>query len=124
MRALSMDLRERIVEAVLDGNESMSRIAKRFGVSQKTVEKFKYQWRDLGTIEPQTHKAGRKPAFSDKQRQNLKQLVGDNPGITLEELRSKLRMKCSLTTIWNELRRLGYTHKKNSYKLVSSNART
>lgn len=124
MKALSMDLRERILNAVLDGSESMSRIAERFGVSPKTVEKLKYQWRDLGTLEPQTHKAGRKPAFSDKQRQKLKQLVVDNPSITLEELRSKLQIKCSLTTIWNELRRLGYTHKKSSYKLVSSNART
>lgn len=63
----------------------MSPIAERFGVSQRTVEKFKYQWRDLGALEPQTLKVGRKPAFSDAQRHNLKQRVGDNPGITLEE---------------------------------------
>ena len=124
MKALSMDLRERILEAVLDGSESMPRIAARFGVSPKTVEKLKYQWRDLGTLEPQTHKVGRKPAFSDKRRQRLKQLVDGNPNLTLEELRSKLRIKCCLTTIWNELRRLGYTHKKSSYKLVNGNALT
>ena len=96
MRPLSMDLRERILDAVLDGSESMSRIAERFGVSPKTVEKFKYQWRDLGTLEPQTHKSGRKPAFSDKQRQKLKQLVGENPSITLEETMAGARVRSAL----------------------------
>ena len=124
MKALSMDLRERILAAVLEGEESMPRIAARFSVSPKTVEKLQYQWRDLGTLEPQTHKVGRKPVLNDKQRQRLKKLVDDNPNLTLRELRSKLRMKCGITTIWNELRKLGYTHKKSSYEPMSSNVLT
>ncbi|WP_283431043.1 hypothetical protein [Neorhodopirellula lusitana] len=55
-----MDLRERILAAVPEGNESMPKIAARFSVSRKMVQKLKYQWHDLGTLEPQTHKVGRK----------------------------------------------------------------
>lgn len=114
MRALSMDLRERILAAVLESNENMKQVAKRFSVSYKVVQKLKYQWRDLGTLEPQTHKVGRKPSLSSAQRERLDKLIRNDPNLTLEQLRSKLRVDCCLTTIWNELRRLGHTHKKNA----------
>lgn len=114
MKALDMDLRERILAAVLDGKESMPKIAERFSVSHKVVQKLKYQWRDLGTLEPQTHTCGRKRAFSEKQSQRLDQLIRSDPSLTLQQLRSKLRIDCSLTTIWNEAHRLGHTFKKNA----------
>ncbi len=59
MRSLSMDLRTRIIAAVEEGLQNMHQIAERFGVHYKTVQKLEYQWRDLGTLEPQTHKVGR-----------------------------------------------------------------
>ena len=114
MKALDMDLRERILAAALEGKESMPKIAKRFSVSHKVVQKLKYQWRDLGTLVPQTHKVGRKRAFSEKQSKRLDELIRKDPSLTLEQLRSKLRLDCSLTTIWNEARRLGHTFKKNA----------
>ena len=112
MKPLSMDLRERILQAIEEGQESMPRIAERFGVSYQMVQKLKYQWRDLGTIEPQTQNVGRKPVFTQKQREKLDRLVRENPSLTLEQLHAKMRVNCCLTTIWNELRRLGHTHKK------------
>jgi len=42
MRALSMDLRERILAAVQDGKENMKQIAVRFAVSYKVVQKLKF----------------------------------------------------------------------------------
>ena len=124
MSPLSMDLRQRIIDAVIEGSQSMPRIAERFGVSYNMVQKLKYQWRDLGTIEPQTQNVGRKPVLSESQRKKLDKLVRDNPSLTLEQLRSKIRANCCVTTIWNELRRLGHTHKKSSCMPVSSNAPT
>ena len=53
----------------------MPKIAVRFSVSHKVVQKLKYQWRDLGTFEPQTHKVGRKRPWSDKQCERLGELV-------------------------------------------------
>ena len=66
MSPLSMDLRQRIIDAVIESNESMPRIAERFGVSYNMVQKLKYQWRDLGRIEPQTQNVGRKPHRVDQ----------------------------------------------------------
>lgn len=112
MKALSMDLRERILAAVHEGSESMPKIAARFSVSHKMVQKLKYQWRDLGTLAPQTHRVGRKRLLSDKQCERLGKLIDNDPSLTLEQLRSKLRVECCLQTIWHELRRQGLTHKK------------
>jgi len=121
MKALSMDLRERILSAVLEGSESMPKIAARFSVSHKMVQKLKYQWRDLGTLEPQTHKVGRKRLLSEKQCQRLGELVRNAPSLTLEQLRLKLRVSCCLQTIWLELRRQGLTHKKRHCMPASKN---
>lgn len=93
MSPLSMDLRQRIIDAVIEGSESMPRIAERFGVSCNMVQKRKYQWRDLGTIEPQTRNVGRKPLLSESQRKKLDMLVRDNPSLTLEQLRSKIKAR-------------------------------
>lgn len=71
MKALRMDLRERILAAALEGKESMPKIAARFSVSHKVVQKLKYQWRDLGTLEPQTHKVGRKRLLTPQQCERL-----------------------------------------------------
>ncbi|WP_430454879.1 hypothetical protein [Rhodopirellula europaea] len=112
MRALGMDLRERILKAVHEGKESMPKIAIRFSVSHKMVQKLKYQWRDMGTLEPQTHKVGRKRLLTARQCERLDEFVRDDPSLTLEQLRTELRVDCCLKTIWMELRRQGHTHKK------------
>lgn len=107
-----MDLRQRILTAVQDGKESMKQIAERFAVSHQVVQKLKYQWRDLGTLEPQTHRAGRKRSLSPAQSQRLDEMVRANPNQTLAQLKAKLKVECCTMTIWLELRRLGHSYKK------------
>ncbi len=123
MRALSMDLRQRIISAVEQG-ESMTRIAERLEVSYEVVKKLKKQWKELGTLEPQTHVCGRKRILSEAQQNRLIEMVMHNPSLTLREMREKLGVKCSDVTIWNELRRNGFTHKKSSFGRVSASALT
>ena len=107
-----MDLRERILAAVHEGKESMPKIAIRFSVSHKMVRKLKYQWRDIGTLEPQTHKVERKRLLSDKQCERLDKSVCDDPSLTLERPCTKLRVDCCLKTIWMERRRQGTRTKR------------
>lgn len=121
MKALSMDLRERILAAVLDGTESMPEIAKRFSVSYGVVQKLKYQWRDLGTLEPQTHKVGRKRILTDRQCKRLGAMVAKDPNLTLVQLQKKLGADCCLKTIWLELRRQGHSFKKSHSTRLNSN---
>jgi transposase len=112
MKALSMDLRTRIIAAVEEGIENMREIAERFSVHYKTVQKLKYQWRDTKSIEPRVNRVGRKRALSDSQRKRLDELVRSNSNLTLEQLRDRIQATCCTVTIWHEVRRLGHTYKK------------
>lgn len=112
MKALSMDLRTRIIAAVEEGKENMRQIAVRFAVHYKTVQKLKYQWRDHGTIEPKINRKGPKRALSESQSKKLDELVRSNANLTLEQLRDRIKATCCIATIWHEVRRLGHTYKK------------
>lgn len=112
MKALDRDLRERILRAVERG-EAMIRIAARFEVGYSTVKKLKYRQRDTGSTEPLTWRCGRKRALSADKAEHLAQLARDGHNRTLNELRAEIGATCCLTAIWNELQRLGLSHKKS-----------
>ena len=112
MRPLSLDLRERIVAAYEAGEGSHFTIGERFSVSARIVGKLVAQYRELGTLEPQTHLRGRKPAISEDKRKELKKHVKENPDATGEERRVALGLKCSTKTVYQTLRQLGYSYKK------------
>lgn len=42
-------------------------------------------------------------------------MAGSNPNLTLAKLRSKLRLRCSLSLVCRELKRAGFTFKKTFY---------
>ena len=52
MKPYSMDLRQRIITAVEQGDSSIRKIAKRFSVSKNTVERLITRKRTLGHIYP------------------------------------------------------------------------
>ena len=121
MKPLSIDLRQRIVEAYLTGGSSKQQIANRFSVSVSVVKKLISQWHKLGTIEPQYQTVGRKPAFSQEQLQELNQLVENRCDITLAEIQEYFsgRVDCSIVAIHNTLKRLKWDYKKNRYMRLS-----
>ncbi len=83
MKALSMDLRERIVAAYLNKEGSHVVLAKRFRVSPCAVGKLVRQLRERGTLEPQVHLRGRKPAVRSEKEEDLRQHLQK---ITCDEL--------------------------------------
>lgn len=64
MKPLSLDFREQLVAAYETGEESLAEIGRRFSVSGKVVGKLVRQKRELGTLAPQVHRRGRKPAVT------------------------------------------------------------
>ena len=115
MRALSLDFRERIVAAFEAGEDSRASIGRRFAVSGAVVGKLVRQKQDLGTLEPQTHRRGRKPAVSADKLEELKEHLKRYPDATVLERRDALGLKCSEKTLWQTLRKLGWRFKKNPH---------
>jgi len=113
MKPLSMDLRERIVAAYQAGEGSHQDMAERFSVSKAVVGKLVRQQKQLGTLEPQVHRRGRKPAISGQKEQELRAHLAEHPDATLEERHAALKVNCTVKTVWLTLRRWGWRFKKS-----------
>ncbi len=121
MSPLSMDLRQRIVAAYEAGEGSHAVLGVRFCVSARVVGKLVQQQRELGTLEPQVHRRGRKPAIAGKDLKALKKHVKDHPDATGEERRDALKLDCTVKTVYETLHREGISSKK---RLVAQPSRT
>ena len=117
MAAYSLDLRERIVEAVERQIGSKRQIAKLFGVHESFIDKLLRQKRDRGDIAPLPHGGGAQAKLSGDHLQQLPAWVAAMPDATLDELREQVKKKArvvvSLSTIWRGLQTVGVSRKKS-----------
>jgi transposase len=124
MQALSLDLRERVLAAYDAGEGKSRQLAIRFGVSDRWVRKLVRQRRETGSIAPKEYRRGPMPKLNSRQRERLTLLAGEKPDLTLEQLRRRLQLRCSLVTIWRELKKAGFTFKRRPFKLASKRGMT
>ncbi len=113
MKPLSLDFRERLVAAYEAGEESLAEIGRRFSVSGRVVGKLVRQKQDLGTLEAQLHRRGRKPAVSGQKKVELLEHLKKYPDATVLERRGALGLTCSEKTLWQTLRKMGWRFKKS-----------
>src|SRR3954464_7217088 len=112
MKPISQDLRERILDTVQRGDGSLRQIARRFLVSVSFVTRLLQLHRSTGSLEPRPHGGGNPALLSPEDLQQLRELVQKQPHATLEELRQRLGVSCSLMTISRALRQLRLPRKK------------
>ena len=114
MRAYSLDLRQRVMKAYDEGKWTVGQIAERFKVGEWWVHKLKRQRQRDGHIAPRKGKVGKPRSLVPEQVNRLERYVDAHPDVTLEQMREKLGVACTIITIHNTLRRLGYRLKKNA----------
>jgi transposase len=112
MTPLSQDLRQRILETVERGEESLRQIAHRFLVSVSVITRLLQLHRSTGSLQPKPHGGGNPPVLGPKDLERLRELVRQQPDATLEELRQRLGVACCLMTISRALDKLGLPRKK------------
>ena len=76
-KALSVDLRKRVVDAV-DGGASRRVAAERFGVSASSAMRWKKRERETGNVAPKALGGDRRSARIESHAQWLKGFVKDN----------------------------------------------
>src|SRR4051794_22833775 len=112
MKAISEDLRKRILETVERGDGSLRQIARRFLVSVSFITGLLQLHRSTGSLEPRPHGGGNPAVLGPEDLQQLRKLGQEQPDATLEELRQRLGVSCSLMTISRALRKLRLPRKK------------
>lgn len=85
MNPYSVDLRERVIAKVLEGESAQTAIADAFDVSDATVENWWRQWRDTGSVEPKPF-AGGAPRTLKGCEAAIRAAVKEHPDATLQEL--------------------------------------
>jgi transposase len=112
MRPYSLDLRQRVAQAVDNREGSLRQLARRFFVSLSFVVRLLALRRQTGALGPRPHGGGRRPTLSDQDLDRLRQLLAEQPDATLDELAVRLGSTCSRRAVSRALRRLRITRKK------------
>lgn len=116
MKALSPDLRRRIIEAWKKKKLTTQELAERFDVGQATVTRLKRRWRETGTVAPKAHGGGMPRRITPEQEPLVEGLVQEHPDWTedryAKELRDQHGIQASAITVGRVIRRLGYSVKK------------
>jgi transposase len=113
-RAYSLDLRERVVAAVLHGL-SCRAVAVRFDVSVASVVKWAQRARETGSPAARPM-GGKRPYLLAGQRSWLLARLDEKPDLTLHTLLRELGARgvtVSCDTLWRFLRREGFSFKKS-----------
>ena len=113
MKALSVEIRKRILTCYDGGKETRASVAELFGVSTGVVKKLLHQRKVLGDIEPLHWRAGRNNLILLRHKKILLHYLKNHPDATLEKLRAALGLNCSLTTVHHALSRWELTRKNS-----------
>lgn len=124
MRALSLDLRERILKVYEKENCTREQVARRFAVSVGMVKKLLARQRQGAEIGARYDRCGRKARIVESHREALRKLLEAKPDLTLAQLREALELDCTLPAIHYVLCRMGLTYKKRRSMPASKAART
>ena len=114
-KALSVDLRERVVAAIAAG-ASCRAAAARFGVSASSAIRWRALSREAGSVAPGPPGGDRRSSHMEAHAALILALVERKSDIALTEIRAELAragVAAGITTIWRFFRRPGSHAKKD-----------
>ena len=122
MTPIPVPVRRRILQ-LYERGKSTREIAQFFGFCVAAVRRVRQQFRQRGTLEPRTHRSGRRTLLMEERKQRLEELLSVQPDATLAELGARLDRPFRTSTVDLWLRRLGWRYKKNSGRRRAKAAR-
>ena len=126
MKALSVEIRQRIVNAVKSG-ESMKRVAYIFQISYSSVKNYMKRAKN-GSLEPQKSSGRPLVKFTPAISEAIKTWLKEKNDLTLEQIQRKMsenfQIEVSQSAIWRHLTANNITWKKKRHTRRSGNART
>ncbi|MCL4541194.1 MAG: transposase [Chloroflexi bacterium] len=116
MKAYSLDLRERVINAVESGQYTQIEVSEEYQVSLSFVEKLWHQFHVTGDITPKQYTPGPKRVL-EAYAAWIRAAIDEQPDSTLEELCDQLEEEREVSVhpcmMWRELERLKLPLKKS-----------
>ena len=118
MKAISLDLRKRVVDAYKKGEGTQKALAARFAISTASVERYLRLDRQKGSIEPSPWPGGTARAIvKEEDKELILRWLADQPDLTHTELAERFSIhtgrSIARSTMAAALVRLGITRKKS-----------
>lgn len=114
MRAYSVDLRRKIVDAVRCYGLTKTEVAHTFNVSRSSVKRYVKMDSEVGSLLP-SKPPGSTSKIDDTALKLLERDLQERPTATLAQRCTYLRqitgIRVAVSTVWRYLRRLGFSHK-------------
>ena len=112
MKAFSLDLRQRVL-ADYQAGLSFAELGRKYTTSAEWVRQFIRRYEATGEIAARPPRIKKLP-FHQRHEAELREALAAKPDLTLEGLRAKLGLDVSIGTLWNALRALKISFKKNA----------
>ncbi len=120
MRAYSVDLRKKIVDAIRHGRLKVE-VARIFGVGISSVKRYMKMVQEEGSLDPKKA-PGKKRKLDESGMKLLEEDLRARPDATYEQraefVDELLGVRVSKSTICRTIKRLGYTRKKDQWARV------
>jgi transposase len=117
MRAYSVDLRQRIVDALEEAGATIDSVSQRFCVSSASVKRYKRQLQESGNLAAKPW-PGRSPKIAPEEQERLKEMVASRSDWTLQRLclawNEQTGAPLSISVMARTLARLKITYKKRA----------
>lgn len=111
---LHNEARNLLVKAYEETHDAET-VAKCFEVDKSTVYRLNRQMKNTGSVDLRTNQRGRKPDLTEKNLQDIDQLIASQPDITIDEVIDKLKLSVCNETVRKAVIKLGYVYKKKSF---------
>ncbi len=110
---LHNEARELLVKGYEKSHDAAG-IAQAYSVSIRTVYRLVKQKQETGSVALRTSQRGRKPVLTAEEKEKICQCVDEKPDSTVNEIREKLGLSASYSTVERVIEEMGYTWKKKS----------
>jgi transposase len=106
--SLSVDLRQRIIDAYQAQEGSQRQLVERFKVSFSFIRDLSRHSRETGTVEPKPHGGGAVAKLGEAQLPIVQALIETQPDALLEELCERFAQKTGIQVSTSTMQRAGY----------------
>lgn len=110
---LEKQTRELLVKAY-EKSHNASEVARNFSVNRSTVYNYVNKHKNNISLEVKTNLRGRKSKLTQKNLDDIKNLIEEQSDITIHEITEKLNLPASEETVRREVVKMGYVYKKKS----------
>jgi transposase len=112
MKPFSLDLRQRVL-ADYQAGLSFAELGRKYTTSAEWVRQFIRRFEATGEVAARLPRIKKLP-FHRRHEADLRAALAAQPDLTLEGLRTQLGLDVSIGTLWNALRALKISFKKNA----------